>query len=58
MERHSILPGYLIGTVLRSCLGLARSLARPSVAVVVETRQDWDFLQKLGCPYAQGYYIA
>jgi EAL domain-containing protein (putative c-di-GMP-specific phosphodiesterase class I) len=28
------------------------------VAVGVETKQDWDFLQGLGCTYAQGYYIA
>ncbi|MBV6319575.1 EAL domain-containing protein [Duganella violaceipulchra] len=47
-----------IGTVLRSFLGLARSLDRRSVAVGVETKQDWDFLQGLGCTYAQGYYIA
>ncbi|MES2259206.1 MAG: EAL domain-containing response regulator [Pseudomonadota bacterium] len=47
-----------IGTVLKSCLGLARSLERRSVAVGVETKQDWDFLQGLGCTYAQGYYIA
>lgn len=47
-----------IGTVLKSCLGLARSLDRRSVAVGVETKQDWDFLQGLGCTYAQGYYIA
>lgn len=47
-----------LGTVLRSYLGLARSLDRMSVAVGVETRQDWDFLQNLGCTYAQGYHIA
>ncbi len=47
-----------LGTVLRSCLGLAHSLDRMSVAVGVETRQDWDFLQDLGCTYAQGYHIA
>lgn len=47
-----------IGTVLASCLGLARSLDRRSVAVGVETKEDWDFLQGLGCTYAQGYYIA
>jgi len=32
-----------LGTVLGSCLGLARSLDRESCAVGVETRQDWDF---------------
>lgn len=47
-----------LGTVLSSCLGLARSLERKSVAVGVETKQDWDFLQGLGCTYAQGYHIA
>jgi EAL domain-containing protein (putative c-di-GMP-specific phosphodiesterase class I)/CheY-like chemotaxis protein len=47
-----------LGTVLRSCLGLAHNLERMSVAVGVETRQDWDFLQDLGCTYAQGYHIA
>jgi len=47
-----------IGTVLRSFLSLAHSLDRMSVAVGVETRQDWDFLQDHGCTYAQGYHIA
>lgn len=47
-----------LGTVLKSCLGLAHSLDRMSVAVGVETRGDWDFLQGLGCTYAQGYHIA
>ncbi len=47
-----------LGTVLRSCLGLAHSLDRMSVAVGVETKQDWDLLQGLGCTYAQGYHIA
>ena len=49
---------HALGTVLSSCLGLARSLERRSVAVGVETKEDWDFLQGLGCTYAQGYYIA
>ena len=47
-----------ISTVLKSYLGLARSLSRHACAVGVETKQDWDFLQELGCTYAQGYYIA
>ena len=47
-----------IGTVLASCLGLARSLDRAAVAVGVETKQDWDLLQGLGCTFAQGYHIA
>lgn len=44
--------------VLSSSLELCRKLHRQSVAVGVETRQDWDLLYKLGCAYAQGYYIA
>jgi EAL domain-containing protein (putative c-di-GMP-specific phosphodiesterase class I) len=47
-----------LNTVLSSFLGLARSLDRKSVAVGVETRRDWDFLQRMGCTYAQGYHIA
>ncbi len=43
---------------LSSCLDLARKLHRNSVAVGVETREDWDLLRNLGCTYAQGYYIA
>jgi EAL domain-containing protein (putative c-di-GMP-specific phosphodiesterase class I) len=46
-----------IGTVLKSYLGLARSLSRQACAVGVETKQDWDFLQGQGCDYAQGFYI-
>lgn len=43
---------------LTSCLELAKKLHRNSVAVGVETREDWDLLRHLGCTYAQGYYIA
>jgi EAL domain-containing protein (putative c-di-GMP-specific phosphodiesterase class I) len=44
--------------VLSASLELCRKLNRHSVAVGVETQQDWDFMKKLGCTYAQGYYIA
>jgi EAL domain-containing protein (putative c-di-GMP-specific phosphodiesterase class I)/ActR/RegA family two-component response regulator len=37
---------------------LCRRLDCHSVAVGVETKQDWDLLQKLECEYAQGFYIA
>ncbi|HJV81916.1 EAL domain-containing response regulator [Noviherbaspirillum sp.] len=43
---------------LSSCLELAKKLHRNSVAVGVETREDWDLLRDLGCTYAQGFYIA
>jgi EAL domain-containing protein (putative c-di-GMP-specific phosphodiesterase class I) len=44
--------------VLSSSLELCRKLNRQSVAVGVETQKDWDLVHKLGCTYAQGYYIA
>ncbi|HEX7642881.1 MAG TPA: EAL domain-containing response regulator [Burkholderiaceae bacterium] len=45
-------------TVLSASLEVCRKLNKQSVAVGVETQQDWDFLRKLGCTFAQGYYIA
>ena len=47
-----------IGIVMGACLAMARNLDRSSVAVGVETEDDWVYLQELGCTYAQGYYIA
>jgi len=44
--------------VLSSSLEICQRLNRHSVAVGVETQQDWDFLHQRGCTYAQGYYIA
>ncbi len=46
-----------LGLVLSSSLELAKKLNRQSVAVGIETKQDWDFLHSLGCGLAQGYYI-
>lgn len=47
-----------LGVALASSLELAQKLKRESTAVGVETRQDWDLLQTLGCTNAQGYFIA
>jgi EAL domain-containing protein (putative c-di-GMP-specific phosphodiesterase class I)/ActR/RegA family two-component response regulator len=44
--------------VLCASLDVCRKLNKQSVAVGVETQQDWNLLLKLGCTYAQGYYIA
>jgi EAL domain-containing protein (putative c-di-GMP-specific phosphodiesterase class I)/CheY-like chemotaxis protein len=44
--------------VLKSSLQLARDLNIYAVAEGVETKEQWDFLQELGCSHAQGYYIA
>lgn len=46
-----------LGVVLSSSLELAKKLNRQSVAVGIETKQDWDFLHSLGCGLAQGFYI-
>jgi EAL domain-containing protein (putative c-di-GMP-specific phosphodiesterase class I)/FixJ family two-component response regulator len=47
-----------LSLALSSCLELAAKLKRESTAVGVETRQDWELLQKLNCTNAQGYFIA
>ncbi|MFT5532700.1 MAG: EAL domain-containing protein (putative c-di-GMP-specific phosphodiesterase class I) [Burkholderiaceae bacterium] len=47
-----------LGLVLSSSLALARKLDRLSVAVGIETRDEWNLLKKMGCTYGQGYYIA
>ena len=47
-----------LATVLRSSLELAGKLDKSSVAVGIESRQDWDFLKKMGCTFGQGFYIA
>jgi EAL domain-containing protein (putative c-di-GMP-specific phosphodiesterase class I)/CheY-like chemotaxis protein len=47
-----------LAAVLDVSLALCRKLDRQSVAVGIQTRQDWDLLLNLGCDCAQGYYIA
>jgi EAL domain-containing protein (putative c-di-GMP-specific phosphodiesterase class I)/DNA-binding NarL/FixJ family response regulator len=49
---------HALELVLSASLELCRKLNRHSVAVGVETQQDWDFMKKLGCTYVQGYYVA
>ncbi|MFI4940085.1 MAG: EAL domain-containing protein [Burkholderiales bacterium] len=49
---------HALELVLSASLDVCRKLDKFSVAVGVETQQDWDFLRKLGCTHAQGYYIA
>jgi len=44
--------------VLESSLEMALKLGIPAVAEGVETQAEWDLLWSLGCPIAQGYYIA
>lgn len=44
--------------IVDSSVDLAQRLGMVSVAEGVETREDWDALQRAGCVFAQGYYIA
>ena len=44
--------------MLESSLEMAQKLGIPAVAEGVETRAQWDLLLALGCPIAQGYYVA
>jgi EAL domain-containing protein (putative c-di-GMP-specific phosphodiesterase class I) len=44
--------------LLQHTIDSAHELGVPSVAEGIETREDWDFMQSLGCDAAQGYLIA
>jgi EAL domain-containing protein (putative c-di-GMP-specific phosphodiesterase class I)/CheY-like chemotaxis protein len=59
---RSMFPGSDDSPSLEIALGLSIELCRKlschSTAVGVETKSEWDLLQKLECDYAQGYYIA
>ena len=44
--------------LLESILDIARKLKLVTVAEGVESRQEWDMLQRLGCDLVQGYFVA
>jgi EAL domain-containing protein (putative c-di-GMP-specific phosphodiesterase class I) len=44
--------------ILSTSIEIARKLKIKAVAEGVETQQDWDMLQELGCDLAQGFFIA
>jgi EAL domain-containing protein (putative c-di-GMP-specific phosphodiesterase class I)/DNA-binding NarL/FixJ family response regulator len=44
--------------VVESSIDMAHKLQVKSVAEGVESQQDWDMLQRMGCDTAQGYYIS
>ncbi|MBV8034179.1 EAL domain-containing protein [Roseateles sp.] len=45
-------------TIVRSTIDLVHDLGRRIVAEGIETADHWDQLVRLGCDYAQGYFIA
>lgn len=44
--------------ILETSVNLAKKLNMEIVAEGVETREDWDLVESLGCDYVQGYYCA
>jgi EAL domain-containing protein (putative c-di-GMP-specific phosphodiesterase class I) len=44
--------------IVRSLVNLARNLGVVAIAEGVETMRQWDVLENLGCPRAQGYLFA
>ncbi len=44
-------------TIVETSVEMARRLGIVCVAEGVETRQEWDELEKIGCNVAQGYFI-
>ncbi len=44
--------------VLESSLDMARRLKLSSIAEGIETEEEWQMMQDLGCEHGQGYYIA
>jgi EAL domain-containing protein (putative c-di-GMP-specific phosphodiesterase class I)/ActR/RegA family two-component response regulator len=45
-------------SILESSIDLAQKLGMKIVVEGIETREDWDLVESLGCDLAQGYYIA
>jgi len=45
-------------SILEESINLARRLSMSVVAEGVESRQDWDLVENLGCDFVQGYYCA
>ncbi|HET7731855.1 MAG TPA: EAL domain-containing response regulator [Usitatibacter sp.] len=43
---------------LESSLEMAQKLRIPAVAEGVESHEEWQMLRSLGCPMAQGFYVA
>ncbi|MBQ4255664.1 MAG: GGDEF domain-containing protein, partial [Bacilli bacterium] len=44
-------------SIIESVVNMSRNIALPIIVEGVETKSQSDFLQSLGCHYAQGYYF-
>ncbi len=43
--------------IVEACLTLATKLGVKTVAEGVENQQDWDYLRRVGCDFAQGFLV-
>ena len=55
---HSAHVNSTLSAICVANVSLARDLGIEVVAEGVEDKDDWDFLRKIGCDMAQGYFIA
>lgn len=44
--------------ILESSINLGKKMNMTTVAEGVETREDWDLVEQLGCDLVQGFYVA
>ena len=44
--------------ILEASISLAKTLGMEIVAVGVESKEDWNLVEELGCDYAQGFYCS
>lgn len=47
-----------VGTIVTSVARMSKWLNVPMLAEGVETKEQYDFLESIGCAYIQGYYFA
>lgn len=55
---HGAWDNDTLRALFNSSMEMARQLGMETVAEGVEDRDDWDFVRKLECDLAQGYFIA
>jgi len=55
---HGAHSNPLLRAIVEANQEMARKLRMTTVTEGVEDKADWDFLRKVGCDFAQGYFIA